>query len=128
MALAAYEHWGTACFGQFNGMWALLILDLDKGTLVGARDRLGIKPLFYALDGARLLFASEPQAIVAVLRDGPVLEPYRFTEYLRGWPPQSAALSFFAGVYPIPPATFFEFNLTQAQIVPPHLPGVLGSG
>jgi asparagine synthase (glutamine-hydrolysing) len=45
--LAAYQEWGAACLHRFNGMWALAIWDEHKNELFLARDRFGIKPLYY---------------------------------------------------------------------------------
>lgn len=120
VALAAYAHWGTACFERFNGMWALLIIDLERRKLIGSRDRLGIKPLFYAVDAGRLLFASEAQAIAKVQRQGPTVRAAQLIDFLRGRPNQVTACSFFAGVELVPAATFFEMDLAHAPIAPPH--------
>ena len=51
--LAAYAQWGAACLSRFNGMWALAIYDVEKETLLLARDRFGIKPLYYWVNEAR---------------------------------------------------------------------------
>jgi asparagine synthase (glutamine-hydrolysing) len=61
----AYEEFGPDCVHRFNGMFAFALLDQSKRQLVIARDRLGVKPLYYAWDGDTLLFASEIKAIVA---------------------------------------------------------------
>jgi asparagine synthase (glutamine-hydrolysing) len=45
--LKAYEHWGEDCVHHFNGMFAFVIVDLKKRTVFAARDRFGIKPLYY---------------------------------------------------------------------------------
>ena len=45
--LAAYACWGRACLDRFNGMWGFLIVDCKEGKIFGARDRFGIKPLYY---------------------------------------------------------------------------------
>src|ERR1017187_10359313 len=45
--LAAYAQWGAECFSRFNGMWALAIYDARTDELVLARDRFGVKPLYY---------------------------------------------------------------------------------
>ena len=112
VALASYIEWGTDCFRRFNGMWGVQsIFDLKNGKLVGSRDRLGIKPLFYSLDNDPLLFASEPKAIAMARADGPRIEPFRFHEFLCGFPPQSAELSFFRHVDPVPAGTYFEVDL-----------------
>ena len=63
--LAAYRHWGPACVPRFNGMFAFLIHDRRDGSLFGARDRLGVKPLVHWQDRDWVVFASEPGAIGA---------------------------------------------------------------
>lgn len=45
--LASYAEWGRECFHKFIGMWALVIYDAHNQTLIGSRDRFGIKPLYY---------------------------------------------------------------------------------
>jgi asparagine synthase (glutamine-hydrolysing) len=60
--LAAYQHWGPAMLARFNGMWAFAIYDRENHELFLARDRFGIKPLFYTLDKSRFAFASELKA------------------------------------------------------------------
>jgi asparagine synthase (glutamine-hydrolysing) len=120
VVLQAYRRWGTGCFARLNGMWAVLIVDLDRKVLVGSRDRLGIKPFYFALDHTRLLFASEPWAIARVLAGGPSVGTTRFREFLAGYPPQSASLSFFAGVNPVPAGTWFEMDLHGGQVAEPR--------
>ncbi len=61
----AYEQWGDACVERFRGMFAFAIWDADRRRLLLARDRLGIKPLYWTLSRGRLLFASEIKAILA---------------------------------------------------------------
>ena len=61
----AYEEWGTACVERFRGIFAFGLWDGIRRQLILARDRLGVKPLFYSLNGQQLVFASEPRAILA---------------------------------------------------------------
>jgi asparagine synthase (glutamine-hydrolysing) len=61
----AYEEWGLACVERLNGMFAFAVWDGRRRELVLVRDRFGIKPLYYALHGDRLLFGSEIKSILA---------------------------------------------------------------
>lgn len=63
--LHAYEEWGEAGVSRLRGMFAFAIWDSRAGELFIARDRLGIKPLFYGQHGGRFYFASEMKAILA---------------------------------------------------------------
>ena len=62
--LKAYGRWGAQCLDQFNGMFALAILNEKSGELFLARDRQGIKPLYYFNQGDQIIFASEIKAIL----------------------------------------------------------------
>ena len=61
----AYEQWGDGCVDRFRGMFAFAIWDTARRRLLLARDRLGIKPLYWARAGSRLLFGSEIKSILA---------------------------------------------------------------
>ncbi|WP_068418020.1 asparagine synthase (glutamine-hydrolyzing) [Planctomyces sp. SH-PL62] len=62
--LAAYGRWGRDCVERFRGMFAFAIWDPIEQELFLCRDRLGVKPLYYAKTGSRFLFASELRAIL----------------------------------------------------------------
>lgn len=58
--LAAYKHWGSACLNKFNGMFAFVLIDLQQQRIFAARDRFGVKPLyFWQSPEGFLAFASE---------------------------------------------------------------------
>jgi asparagine synthase (glutamine-hydrolysing) len=63
--LHAFEEWGIDCLDRFRGMFALAIWDAAEGALWLVRDRLGIKPLYYAVHADRIAFASEIKALLA---------------------------------------------------------------
>lgn len=63
--LTSYMEWGPSCVERFNGIFAFGIWDERQQTLFLARDRIGVKPLFYTNKGNRLLFGSELKALLA---------------------------------------------------------------
>jgi asparagine synthase (glutamine-hydrolysing) len=62
--LKAYIEYGEECLQLFNGMFALVIYDTDRKNLFIARDRLGVKPLYYTVQNKNIIFASEIKAIL----------------------------------------------------------------
>ena len=63
--LAAYEKWGEDCVDHFIGMFAFAIWEPKKNKLFCARDRLGIKPFYYAIHNQCFIFSSEIKGILA---------------------------------------------------------------
>ncbi|MFC1935437.1 asparagine synthase (glutamine-hydrolyzing) [Chloroflexota bacterium] len=64
VAVHAYEEWGEECVHRFNGMFAFAIWDSTRKRLFLARDRYGIKPLYYCQTAGRFLFASEIKGLL----------------------------------------------------------------
>lgn len=108
--LAAWERWGTGCLDRLDGMFAFVLYDMAKGEVLLARDRLGVKPLYYALlpDGS-LAFASELKGLLA----HPLL-PRRVSReaidaFLAwGYVPDSRAI--LEGVHKLPAGHFWRFE------------------
>ena len=73
--LKAWHAWGEACVERLHGMFAFVVWDQHNRTLFLARDRLGIKPLYYASDRERIRFASNPQALLAGGGIDPAIDP-----------------------------------------------------
>ncbi len=101
VVLKAYARWGEDAVQRFRGMFALAIWDAVEGRLFAVRDRLGIKPLYYAVTPAGMAFASEVNALLAAgvssrrlsvpglvgyLRFGSVQEPDTLVEGIRALP------------------------------------------
>jgi len=81
VVLHAYAEWGAGCVKRFNGMFAFAIWDKTKLELFLARDRYGIKPLYYAFVENTLVFGSEAKAILAHNRVGRGLDQEALVEY-----------------------------------------------
>ena len=69
--LRAYRQWGEGCLDRLRGMFAFALWDEETQTLFAARDRFGIKPMYYTVLDGVLYFASEPKALLPFL---PVVE------------------------------------------------------
>ncbi len=80
--LTAYIEWGEDMLHRLNGMWAFVIYDRKEKTVFGSRDRYGIKPLYYSIDGNRLIFASEIPSILAVLGRKPTADQNALFDFL----------------------------------------------
>jgi len=102
--LAAYQEWGDTCVDRFNGMWAFALWDGTRRRLFCARDRFGVKPFYYRHSGSRLVFASEP---VALLRDPdyqPMVNERAVRDFVEQGYTDHLEESFFAGVAVLPAA------------------------
>ena len=98
----AYEAYGDRFVEQLNGQFALALWDVRRQRLVLARDRVGIRPLFYAQSAGRLLFASEIKAILAVAPEVAVLDERGLAQIFTFWAPVGAR-TVFKGVQSLPP-------------------------
>jgi asparagine synthase (glutamine-hydrolysing) len=65
--LAAYSEWGADCLPRFNGMWAFAIYDAQRREVFLARDRFGVKPLYYTTTDREFGFASEIKQVLSLL-------------------------------------------------------------
>lgn len=79
--LHSYEEWGPECLSRFVGMFAFAIWDKKYNRLFIARDRLGIKPLYYWLDNEKLVFASEIKSILEDSRIERRIDPKGLINY-----------------------------------------------
>ena len=99
----AWEEWGENCVDRFRGMFAFALWDRNRQTLFIARDRLGIKPLYYALlpDG-KLLFSSELKALTTHPGLGREIDPCAVEEYFAyGYVPEPRTI--FKSALKLPP-------------------------
>jgi asparagine synthase (glutamine-hydrolysing) len=108
--LEAYRKWGSTCLERLNGMFAFAIWDSTERTMFIARDRLGVKPLYYSWRGGRLVFASRPAAMLDLLGeprgeiDFDALRAYLELGYI------PAPLSFYKHLHKLQPGHFLQIN------------------
>lgn len=81
VVLQAYREWGDGCVERFNGMFAFAIWDKQRQRLFLARDRFGVKPLYYSQTGQRFVFASEIKALLALPQVNAEVWPEALNEY-----------------------------------------------
>jgi asparagine synthase (glutamine-hydrolysing) len=113
--LQAYLAWGMDMLPRLLGMFAFAIHDPRSACIHLARDRLGIKPLYYFADGPRLVFASELDALMRSRVVPDELEPDAMASYLRmGYVPTPGTI--YKGVRKLPPATRLIFSLTDGAM------------
>jgi asparagine synthase (glutamine-hydrolysing) len=103
--LKAYAQWGGRCVERFNGMFAFAVLDERSGEVFLARDRLGIKPLYYSEDAGSLRFASSLPALVAADSRPAEIDPVALHHYMTFHSVVPAPQTILKNVRKVPPAT-----------------------
>ncbi len=110
-----YEEQGAECVQKLRGMFAFAIYDETRGSLLLARDRLGIKPLHYAVLTGRLLFGSEIKAILAAAPDLASIDHEALLQYMEfGYVPDPATA--FTAIRKLPPGQLLEFSRGQLAV------------
>ena len=109
VVLAALIQWGMAALQKFNGMFALAFWDEREEKLWLVRDRLGIKPLYYAHAGSSVVFASEVRAILASELVERKLNKDALADYLR-YQTVHAPDTLVDGIKMLLPGTYMELN------------------
>lgn len=108
--LKAYHAWGEKCVQRFYGMFAFAIWDMRDKSLFLARDRLGIKPLYYTLDGVHLRFASTLQALLAAGGVDTSIDPVALHHHFTLHSVVPAPRTLLRGVKKLPPAHTMTFT------------------
>ena len=110
VVLACYSKFGAKALDHFRGMFALAIWDGEKQELFVARDRLGVKPLFYSIAGGRFAFASRPNALRALLPELDYAVSRQAVRYFMesGYVP--APYSIFEGVHKLEPGHYLTVS------------------
>ncbi|MFZ5769756.1 MAG: asparagine synthase (glutamine-hydrolyzing) [Bacillota bacterium] len=108
--LTSYMQWGPRCVERLNGIFAFAIWDDRDQSLFLARDRLGVKPLFYARRGNGLIFGSELKALLAHPAVEPEVDAEGLAEVLVMGPARTPGHGVFRGVCELKPGYWLLFG------------------
>lgn len=114
--LTCYMEWKERCVDYINGIFAFAVWDEEEEKLFLARDRLGVKPLFYKQDGARLLFGSEQKAILTHPNVKAEVTYEGLAEVFGLGPSRSPGHGVFAGLHELRPAHACTFSKDGLRI------------
>ncbi|MBN1464592.1 asparagine synthase (glutamine-hydrolyzing) [candidate division KSB1 bacterium] len=107
--LHAYEEWGINCLERLNGMFAFAIWDGRRKGLFLARDRIGIKPLYYYCDAQQLVFASELKSIVQLDSIPKEIEPKALDAFLT-FEYIPSPYTIFTNIHKLPPGHWLSYR------------------
>ena len=104
-----YKQWGDEVLNRLNGMFGLAIWDTRQKRLLIARDRFGVKPVYYRVDKGQLYFGSEIRSVIATADKRPEVDPVALNLFLRyRFTPSPHTL--FAGVKKLAPGSMLTFE------------------
>jgi asparagine synthase (glutamine-hydrolysing) len=110
--LIGYQYWGEDCLHKFNGMWSFCIYDQEKQLLFLARDRFGVKPLYYAEREGQLFFSSEIKALLVHRQKLiPEVNERALFDYISFNAVDYGRETFFKGIYRLEPGQKMNFDL-----------------
>lgn len=113
--LAAYAKWGAGCLDYLKGMFVFIIWDVEKQQMFIARDRMGVKPVYYYKDEKVLLFASEIRALLQSGLVKPVVNKQAVAEFL-GFQSIGGTLSAIEGIHQLPAGSFMTIDALGISI------------
>ena len=122
-----YEEYGPEFVHKLNGQFAIAIWDKNKEELFLARDRVGIRPLYYTEVGDSFVFASEIKSMLEFPGFKPKLSPMAVSEYFTFWTSISPGTAF-EGIFEVPPGSYMTINkhsknITSYWELPLYKPG-----
>lgn len=108
--LNAYLFYGEGCVEKLNGIFAFAVWNENKKELFLARDRIGVKPLFYGFTKGGLVFASEIKGLLAHPAFEPRVDETGIAELMLIGPGRTQGFGVFQNIHELPPATYAVFN------------------
>ncbi len=114
--LQSYIEWGEKCLLKFNGIFAFAIWEEQKNQLFLARDRIGVKPLFYSRRGSTFLFASEIKALLAHPLISPTINREGLAEIFAMGPARTPGHGIFEQITELKPGYCMVINHKSTHI------------
>ncbi|MBA2459901.1 MAG: asparagine synthase (glutamine-hydrolyzing) [Gemmatimonadales bacterium] len=108
--LKAYDRWGVQALPRLNGMWAFVLWDGSRRTLVASRDRFGVKPLYHAVVDGVQIFGSEIKGVVGYPGAFRGFEGPKVHDFLRDGLTDHTDQTMFRGIRSLPPGTSIELG------------------
>src|SRR5947209_923841 len=109
-----YKQWGTGVFDRLNGMFGVAIWDAQRQRLVLARDAMGIKLVYYAIQDGTLWFGSEMRPVIAAMGQRPDVDPVALNLFLR-YRYTPSPLTIFKGIEKLAPGTMLVIEGGRAR-------------
>lgn len=108
--------WGEGALSRLNGMWAFAFWQPAKQRLLLARDRFGVKPLYYRDGKAGLAFASEPKALLALFPEHRAVSEPALLDFLGNNLLYARGESFYQGIHVLPPAHYAIYEVNTGKL------------
>jgi len=127
--LHLYEEYGPDCLHHLNGQFAIAVWDKKDQTLFLARDRIGIRPLFYTIADGALIFGSEIKTILADPRVAAEIDPVSLDQVFTYWSPLSPR-TIFKNIVAVPPGHYVlvkQGNVSVELYWEPDFPDAAGT-
>ena len=116
MVLHSYAQWGGECLERLNGIFAFAVWEERRKRLFLARDRIGVKPLFYRQKGGTLIFASEIKTILAHPAVDAELDAQGAAEILLLGPGRTPGCGVFRGISEVEPGCCGNFSEGKLEL------------
>ena len=112
----SYKYWGSDCLGMFNGMWSFVLYDAEKKELFAARDRFGVKPLYYYHDDKSFCFASEIKALSGLPFVNTEINYQAVCDFLLNNELEYESEGLFKNILELFPSQFLKLDLRSMQL------------
>ncbi len=112
----SYKFWGIECLNKFNGMWAFAIWDSNKKELFLARDRFGVKPLYYSTSESSFAFSSELKPLLYFSQNAPQVNREKIPFYIIYGNRLNTDETYFKNIHSLPASHYLVFKDNRINV------------